>query len=255
MSEPEKEKKKERCKWCGKEFVKLAAHTPHCEVYKLQQDADAHTQDLVIEPKNKSQEITVPGSATVSIQPDQFWAWTEGLGVQLGVVIGHLSDVREFGGNVMKLLREQLFAINSGIADQLELLQQIVDYEKLRIEMMSKVETKIEEIVEPKATFKKVPVEDLAAEYDEIRQKEDDAKEVKSYKDEITLPEGTRQLKGIAEIITEKAVQISFTNGKTEVWIPKSTIHSTMKDDKTIEQTFVIDSWVLKKNGVIGEKD
>ncbi len=245
------DKEKERCKWCGKEFKKVGQHLPHCEVYKLQKEADEHIQDLEIKT-GKTQEISVPESSTDKIKSDRFWAWTEGLGIQMGVVIGHLNDIREFCGNLMKLLREQLFAMNSGMADQIELLKEIVGYEKLRIGMMSKVETKIEDIVQTKPP----PTEaEMAEEFDEIQQKEAEAKEVTSYKNEITLPEGTRQLKGTVEIITEKAVQISFTNGKAEIWIPKSTIHSTMKDDKSIEQTFVIDSWVLKKNGVIGEDD
>lgn len=261
----EEKEVKERCKWCGKLYKDVSRHLPHCPVYKLQKEADEHTQDLEI-TKGKTQEINVPASATAQIQPTQFWIWTEGLGVQMGVMIGHLNDMREFCGNVMKLLREQLFALNSGMADQIDLLKEIVKYEKERKFIADELETKVDNLMEditatePKPTFKKVESEPKQSQadadfeaYEEMQRQEAKEKEVTSYKDEITLPEGTRQLEGAITITTEKAFEIAFANG-SQVWIPKSTIHGTTKEGGQ-NQTFVIDSWVLKKNGVIGADD
>ena len=49
---------------------------------------------------------------------------------------------------------------------------------------------------------------------------------------------------------TQKAVLIVFPSGQ-EVWFPKSTIHSDFKPNQNINQRFLIDSWILKKNNIV----
>ena len=48
---------------------------------------------------------------------------------------------------------------------------------------------------------------------------------------------------------TNKALLITFNSGQ-DLWIPKSTIHSEFLSKKDVDQTFLIDTWVLKKNKV-----
>ena len=49
---------------------------------------------------------------------------------------------------------------------------------------------------------------------------------------------------------TEKALLIIFPAGQ-EQWIPKSRIHSNYNPDKDINQSFLIENWILKKAGII----
>lgn len=49
---------------------------------------------------------------------------------------------------------------------------------------------------------------------------------------------------------TPKALLIQFDNG-SEVWIPKSTIHSSFNITKNLDQKFAIDSWILKNNKIV----
>ena len=48
---------------------------------------------------------------------------------------------------------------------------------------------------------------------------------------------------------TKKALLIEFNPGN-EIWIPKSTIHSTYVQHKNLHQQFLIDTWILKKNEI-----
>ena len=48
---------------------------------------------------------------------------------------------------------------------------------------------------------------------------------------------------------TDKAVLINFKD-KTEIWIPKSAIHSYYSNLDTSSQLFMIENWVLKKNNL-----
>ncbi|MFX0000468.1 MAG: hypothetical protein ACFE9Q_08230 [Candidatus Hodarchaeota archaeon] len=49
---------------------------------------------------------------------------------------------------------------------------------------------------------------------------------------------------------TDKALLIQFDNG-LEVWIPKSTIHSSFDNTKNLIQNFHIDCWILKKHKIL----
>lgn len=63
-------------------------------------------------------------------------------------------------------------------------------------------------------------------------------------------PKGKRlEVDGYIKVKTEKALQISIM-GSVE-WYPKSTVHSQYDEMDTGIQSFMIDKWVLKKNGVI----
>ena len=48
---------------------------------------------------------------------------------------------------------------------------------------------------------------------------------------------------------TGKALLIVFASGQ-EVWIPKSTIHSEYKPEVGVDQSFLTDSWILKRNNI-----
>jgi len=57
-------------------------------------------------------------------------------------------------------------------------------------------------------------------------------------------------VKGIIKNQTEKALPIEFGQ-KGEIWIPKSTVHPNYKSNEGIKQQLTIDTWILKKNGII----
>ncbi len=59
-----------------------------------------------------------------------------------------------------------------------------------------------------------------------------------------------QMLNGAIKGETDKALLIKFEND-SEIWIPKSTIHSNFTIEKNTNQNFTIDSWILKKNKVI----
>ncbi|MFX0073503.1 MAG: hypothetical protein ACFFAO_20690, partial [Candidatus Hermodarchaeota archaeon] len=66
----------------------------------------------------------------------------------------------------------------------------------------------------------------------------------------ITGLEDMSNVKGIISKETHKALLIHFKPGK-EIWIPKSTIHSTFNSKKKLNQSFLIDNWILKRNKII----
>ena len=56
-------------------------------------------------------------------------------------------------------------------------------------------------------------------------------------------------IKGHIKAETEKALLIVFDSGQ-EVWIPKSTIHSKYTPNVGVDQSFLTDSWILKRNNI-----
>ena len=58
------------------------------------------------------------------------------------------------------------------------------------------------------------------------------------------------EIAGTIEGETDKALLIKFDQDK-QIWIPKSRIHSNFKPDNSSDQTFLIESWILKKNNLI----
>ena len=58
------------------------------------------------------------------------------------------------------------------------------------------------------------------------------------------------EITGTIESETDKALLIKFDQDK-QIWIPKSGIHSNFKSDNSSDQTFLIESWILKKNNLI----
>jgi hypothetical protein len=58
------------------------------------------------------------------------------------------------------------------------------------------------------------------------------------------------EITGTIEGETDKALLIKFDQDK-QIWIPKSRIHSNFKPDNSSDQTFLIESWILKKNNLI----
>ncbi|MHA1239548.1 MAG: hypothetical protein ACTSQU_02030 [Promethearchaeota archaeon] len=75
------------------------------------------------------------------------------------------------------------------------------------------------------------------------------AKETSENKMGATLME-TADLAGVCNGETEKALLIAF-GGKKEIWVPKSTIHSSFDSKITSSQNFKIDTWILKKNNIM----
>lgn len=61
----------------------------------------------------------------------------------------------------------------------------------------------------------------------------------------------TTTITGMIQGETEKALRILFETGQ-EAWIPKSTIHSSYSSAPE-EQEFIIETWMLKKNGITKE--
>lgn len=61
---------------------------------------------------------------------------------------------------------------------------------------------------------------------------------------------GVSKVNGSIKSITGKAVLINLPSGK-ELWFPKSTIHSEFSDAQEVNQSFLIDDWILKKNKII----
>ena len=58
-----------------------------------------------------------------------------------------------------------------------------------------------------------------------------------------------QMINGFVRSETDKALLIRFDND-SEIWIPKSTIHSNFTNEKNINQNFTIDTWILEKNKV-----
>ena len=67
---------------------------------------------------------------------------------------------------------------------------------------------------------------------------------------ENDLNKELRQLNGVIQGETDKALLINFNSGQ-EIWIPKSTIHGKYTPRKNFEQEFLIDDWILKRNQII----
>jgi len=70
--------------------------------------------------------------------------------------------------------------------------------------------------------------------------------------EKINLDDETAKVGGVCEGKTEKALLILFESGK-QVWIPKSTIRSGFDEGSNKMQDFTIDTWVLKKNGIVAQ--
>jgi len=58
----------------------------------------------------------------------------------------------------------------------------------------------------------------------------------------------------IVQRATQKAILLQFLNGQ-EVWIPKSTIHNEIHEQKGVTQSFLIDTWVLENNNIQYENE
>lgn len=58
------------------------------------------------------------------------------------------------------------------------------------------------------------------------------------------------EIKGAIKGETEKGVLVSLASGQ-EIWVPKSKIHSKYSNEKEVVQSFVIETWILKKNKLI----
>ncbi len=58
-----------------------------------------------------------------------------------------------------------------------------------------------------------------------------------------------RKLRGSIKTETAKALLIMLPSGR-EQWFPKTTISSQFNPEKEIEQIFLIDKWILEKNGI-----
>ena len=58
------------------------------------------------------------------------------------------------------------------------------------------------------------------------------------------------EIKGSIKGQTDKAILITF-KGEQEAWVPKSAIHSKLIDKIGIDQSFLIENWVLEKNKIL----
>ncbi|MFX1394985.1 MAG: hypothetical protein ACFFAH_15640 [Promethearchaeota archaeon] len=57
------------------------------------------------------------------------------------------------------------------------------------------------------------------------------------------------KITGFIKAETEKALLLVFENGQ-EIWIPKSTIHSNYEHGIEINQSLLIDNWILRRNNI-----
>ncbi|MHA1291619.1 MAG: hypothetical protein ACTSQJ_02995 [Promethearchaeota archaeon] len=71
-----------------------------------------------------------------------------------------------------------------------------------------------------------------------------------NFKKNGKITQNKSNLKGIIIEETEKALLIRIQSGR-EFWLPKSTIHSNYLSKKNIDQNFLIDDWVLKRNKIL----
>jgi len=275
------EEGKVTCQYCLETFKNISRHK--CKVKALTDEADAiiASGEPMIK-KGKVSELIVNESSTKGIKPDAFWAWTEGLGYQIRTLIdtlgeiknamipilGVMEEIRNYMGNSSKVSREtmvntqeialntkkmniNLAAVATSFADAFEILQngKIVDEDRVKELKEKKEFNGFKKVVSKPKTQEEADAEA----YEELAKEVFNSDEVVSYKDNPDLPEHTRKLKGVIEIITPKALMIQFANGK-EAWIPKSTVHEGHKEEKELNQDFIIDSWVLLKNGIIEEE-
>ena len=72
----------------------------------------------------------------------------------------------------------------------------------------------------------------------------------KNYNENKSNSSNVQCVNGIIKSETNKALLIQFNNG-TEIWIPKSRIHSSFDKNKNENQKFMIDNWILEKNKVV----
>jgi len=72
----------------------------------------------------------------------------------------------------------------------------------------------------------------------------------KKYSENKSNSSKVQSVNGIIKGETDKALLIQFDNG-TEIWIPKSRIHSSFDKSKSVNQEFMIDHWILEKNKVV----
>lgn len=270
------EKEKEKCVYCGESFKNINRHK--CKVKALTEEADAKiaSGEAMIK-QGKVSELDVNESSTKGITPDRFWAWTEGLGYQIRMLIdtlgeiknamiptmGILEKIRDNLGNAYLLHAEtrvntkemstNLKLVANTFADAFEILQhgKVIDEDRVK-ELEEKKESKGFKKVSPKP---KTQEEADAEAYEQLAKEVFNSDEVVSYKEDTSLPEHTRKIKGVIDIITPKALMIKFANGK-EAWIPKSTVHEYdgYSEEKELNQNIIIDSWVLLKNDVIEEE-
>lgn len=61
-------------------------------------------------------------------------------------------------------------------------------------------------------------------------------------------------INAVVQRATQKAILLQFQNGQ-EVWIPKSTIHNEIYEQKGVSQSFLIDTWVLENNNIQYENE
>jgi UDP-2,3-diacylglucosamine pyrophosphatase LpxH len=111
------------------------------------------------------------------------------------------------------------------------------------------IKEKIEFATVLKLSLKKSPVGGSKENYEKNKVK--DSKQLPSVKESVESNENeVRNINGVIEGETEKALLIQFENNK-EIWIPKSVIRSNYNSVNDITQNFIIDDWILKKNNVI----
>lgn len=98
--------------------------------------------------------------------------------------------------------------------------------------------------------FKEFPEENQSSFMEEINEQPVNNKNVKISTPQDKILKDKKNIEGSIKGETQKALLIDFKSGE-EIWIPKSTIHSEYTPRKNFSQSFLIDSWILKKNKII----
>ena len=140
-----------------------------------------------------------------------------------------------------------------GEKEQTKLSIQVDGYKKYLNHAESILLTRLlDHILEEKITFSTVPFQRESSSDEITSNKEEEGLPI--VVEEISIPKKkgveTHLISGSIKGETDKALRILF-DGEKEIWIPKSTIHSSYSSDSDKPQTFNIDTWILKKNDLI----
>ncbi len=92
-------------------------------------------------------------------------------------------------------------------------------------------------------------IENIIVQEEIITNKEKSFLDMK-HREKIDNSSEIQSVNGTIKGETNKALLIQFDNG-TEIWIPKSRIHSSFDKNRNDNQKFIIDDWILKKNEVV----
>ncbi len=144
---------------------------------------------------------------------------------------------------------------------QIELLRMLLEhilYEKIQNATISNKSSQNEDVQKPeeeiepkKATYEKVSLGESLKNYNNFKKGTKNSNPVTADNNPKDSKEKSKtEIQGTIKGETNKALLIIFPSGH-EQWVPKSKIHSNYNPDRGVNQTFLIENWILKKAGII----